>query len=381
MNLSAGRKRRFLGYGALIVLLTNIVLQGLLLITSTWLATFVSQLVNVSLGFLLYGKRVFRVERLQKHSAVSYGLLAVVLWWLNWTGINLLSNEALSPNLAALLLVPGLAGFSYIVQKTMVFSQGPLVSTPTPNAGLLALDLQPIDNTADSGRPLLSVIVPCFNEASTILDLIERVQDATIFTKQIIIVDDGSTDGTRELLTSLEASNLTVLMHPKNRGKGAALATGFAAAQGYICIVQDADLEYDPNEYPIIINPIVQGKADVVFGSRFQGAAPHRVVYFWHRVGNGFLTLLSNMFTNINLTDMETCYKAFRTEIIQSIQIEESRFGFEPEITAKIARIGCRIYEVGISYYGRTYEEGKKIGWKDGIRAIWCILKYNTFAR
>jgi glycosyltransferase involved in cell wall biosynthesis len=158
------------------------------------------------------------------------------------------------------------------------------------------------------------------------------------------------------------------------------LATGFQAAEGSITIVQDADLEYDPNEYPQIIGPIVQGKADVVFGSRFQGAAPHRVVYFWHRVGNGFLTLLSNMLTDLNLSDMETCYKAFRTEIIRSIEIHEQRFGFEPEITAKVARRKCRIYEVGISYYGRTYEEGKKIGWRDGVRAIWCILKYNLLA-
>jgi len=193
------------------------------------------------------------------------------------------------------------------------------------------------------------------------------------------VVDDGSSDGTRELLQGLQADDLTVLLHERNRGKGAALATGFAAARGEICIVQDADMEYDPSEFPLVIGPIVQGKADVVFGSRFQGAAPHRVVYFWHRVGNGFLTLLSNMFTDLNLTDMETCYKAFRTEVIQSIHIREKRFGFEPEITAKVARRGCRIYEVGISYYGRTYAEGKKIGWKDGVRAIWCILKYNLF--
>jgi glycosyltransferase involved in cell wall biosynthesis len=202
-----------------------------------------------------------------------------------------------------------------------------------------------------------------------------------VASKQIIVVDDGSTDGTRELLQGLRADDLTVLLHERNRGKGAALATGFAAARGEICIVQDADLEYDPAEYPLVIGPILQGKADVVFGSRFQGAAPHRVVYFWHRLGNGFLTLLSNMFTDLNLTDMETCYKAFRTEIIQAIRIREQRFGFEPEITAKLARRRCRIYEVGISYYGRTYDEGKKIGWRDGVRAIWCILKYNLWAR
>jgi len=233
----------------------------------------------------------------------------------------------------------------------------------------------------ESTRPLLSVVIPCFNEAATILDLIERVRQAPVASKQLIVVDDGSSDGTRELLKGLSAPDLTVLLHERNKGKGAALATGFAAAKGQICIVQDADLEYDPNEYPLVIGPIVEGKADVVFGSRFQGAAPHRVVYFWHRMGNGFLTLMSNMLTDLNLTDMETCYKAFRTEIIQSIPIREKRFGFEPEITAKVAKRRCRIYEVGISYYGRTYDEGKKIGWKDGVRAVWCILKYNLWAR
>jgi len=230
-------------------------------------------------------------------------------------------------------------------------------------------------------QPLLSVVIPCFNEAATILDLLERVRSAPVASKQIIVVDDGSSDGTRELLQGLQADDLTVLLHERNRGKGAALATGFAAARGEICIVQDADLEYDPAEYPLVIGPILQGKADVVFGSRFQGAAPHRVVYFWHRLGNGFLTLLSNMFTDLNLTDMETCYKAFRTEIIQAIRIREQRFGFEPEITAKVARRRCRIYEVGISYYGRTYDEGKKIGWRDGIQAIWCIIKYNLLVK
>ncbi|MEN9541389.1 MAG: hypothetical protein RLZZ459_1480 [Cyanobacteriota bacterium] len=235
--------------------------------------------------------------------------------------------------------------------------------------------------TASTDRPLLSVVIPCFNEAATICDLIERVRSSPVHPKQIIVVDDGSSDGTRQLLQGLQAADLTVLLHERNRGKGAALATGFAAARGEICIVQDADLEYDPAEYPLVIGPILSGKADVVFGSRFQGAAPHRVVYFWHRLGNGFLTLLSNMFTDLNLTDMETCYKAFRTDIIQAITIREKRFGFEPEITAKVARLRCRIYEVGISYYGRTYDEGKKIGWKDGVRAIWCILKYNLWAR
>ena len=235
--------------------------------------------------------------------------------------------------------------------------------------------------TASIQRPQLSVVIPCFNEAATILDLIARVRAAPIASKQIIVVDDGSTDGTRQLLQELNASDLTIILHPVNQGKGAALATGFKAALGDVCIVQDADLEYDPMEYPLVIGPILRGQADVVFGSRFQGGAPHRVVYFWHRVGNGFLTLLSNMFTDLNLSDMETCYKAFRTEIIQSIPIREKRFGFEPEITAKVARRRCRIYEVGISYYGRTYDEGKKIGWKDGVRAIWCILKYNVWAR
>ena len=232
-----------------------------------------------------------------------------------------------------------------------------------------------------ASRPLLSVVIPCFNEAATILNLLERVRLSAVTPKQIIVVDDGSTDGTRELLAQLEEDDLTVLFHEHNRGKGAALATGFAAARGDICIVQDADLEYDPAEYPLVIGPIIQGKADVVYGSRFQGAAPHRVVYFWHRVGNGFLALLSNMFTDLNLTDMETCYKAFRTDIIQSVRIQEHRFGFEPEITAKMARKRCRIYEVGISYYGRTYDEGKKIGWRDGVRAIWCIMKYNLLSR
>ncbi len=229
-------------------------------------------------------------------------------------------------------------------------------------------------------QPLLSVVIPCFNEISTIGKIIEAVRNSPYPNKEIIIVDDCSTDGTREKLRNeFEGSGLVskILYHERNRGKGAALRTGFKAATGDIVIVQDADLEYDPNQYSHIIAPIISGRADVVYGSRFMGGQPHRVVYFWHRVGNGFLTLLSNIFTNLNLTDMETCYKAFRREIIQSIEIEENRFGFEPEITAKIARLNCIIYEVGISYYGRTYEEGKKIGWRDGVRAIICILKYN----
>ena len=227
----------------------------------------------------------------------------------------------------------------------------------------------------------LSIIIPCFNERPTIIQLIEAVRQSPVISKQLVIVDDGSTDGSRELLASLtQSSDLKILFHSQNMGKGAALRTGFAAADGDICIVQDADLEYDPQEFPLVIQPILDGKADVVYGSRFQGGRPHRVVYFWHRVGNGFLTLMSNIFTDLNLTDMETCYKAFRREVIQSLSIRENRFGFEPEITAKISRRGLRIYEVGISYYGRTYIEGKKIGWRDGVRAIYCILKYNVWA-
>jgi glycosyltransferase involved in cell wall biosynthesis len=226
----------------------------------------------------------------------------------------------------------------------------------------------------------LSVIIPCYNEINTIDSIIEAVLLAPYSDIEIIIIDDKSNDGTREKLKFLiEPSGKVhqVLYHEKNQGKGAAIRTGIQAATGDIIIIQDADLEYDPNEYPRLIEPILNNRADVVFGSRFLGSNAHRVLYFWHRVGNGFLTLLSNMFTNLNLTDMETCYKVFRREIIQNISIEENRFGFEPEITAKISKVNCRIYEVGISYYGRTYEEGKKIGWRDGVRAIYCILKYN----
>ncbi|WP_088890613.1 glycosyltransferase family 2 protein [Leptolyngbya ohadii] len=226
----------------------------------------------------------------------------------------------------------------------------------------------------------LSVVIPCYNELGTIGRVVQAVKGAPVEAIEIIVVDDYSTDGTRELLqSSIESEVDHVIYHPRNLGKGAALRTGFAAATGDIVIVQDADLEYDPQEFPDVMAPILSGKADVVFGSRFAGSRPHRVVYFWHMVGNKFLTLLSNMLTNINLTDMETCYKAFRREVIQSVKLEENRFGFEPEVTAKVAKMGCRIYEVGISYYGRTYKEGKKIGWKDGFRAIYCILKYNLF--
>ena len=226
---------------------------------------------------------------------------------------------------------------------------------------------------------ILSVIIPCFNEVKTLNELLAAVKECGVEDLEIIIVDDCSTDGTRELLKNLNDETIKVFYHDFNKGKGAALRTGFKSATGDICIVQDADLEYDPKEFPLLLDPIIKNKADVVFGSRFQSGRPHRVVYFWHRIGNGVLTLLSNFFTDLNLSDMETCYKAFRTEVIKSIEIKENRFGFEPEITAKISKMDLRIYEVGISYYGRTYDEGKKIGWKDGVRAIYCILKYNLF--
>lgn len=224
----------------------------------------------------------------------------------------------------------------------------------------------------------LSVVVPVYNEKETIREVYERIK-AVAIEKEIILVDDYSTDGTREIIKDLESEDTKVYMHEKNCGKGAALRTGMLQATGEIVIIQDADLEYDPNEYPRLIKPILEGKADVVYGSRFSGGEYHRVLFFWHMLGNKFLTLLSNMFTNLNLTDMETCYKVFRREVVEKITIEENRFGFEPEITAKIAKMKCRIYEVGISYYGRTYEEGKKIGWRDGVQAIFCIVKYNLF--
>ena len=223
----------------------------------------------------------------------------------------------------------------------------------------------------------LSVVIPCYNEAATIERLLETVRAAPWPEIEIIVVDDCSTDGGRELLQGrLRGLVDHLVVHEVNRGKGAALRSGIREATGGAVIIQDADLEYDPAEYPRLLAPIADGRADVVYGSRFMGGAPHRVLYFWHAVGNGFLTVLSNMCTNLNLTDMETCYKAFRREVIQSIEIEEDRFGFEPEITAKVAKRGLRLYEVGISYYGRTYAEGKKIGWRDGVRAIQVLVKY-----
>ena len=226
----------------------------------------------------------------------------------------------------------------------------------------------------------LSIIIPCYNEVGTISDIVNAIHSSAYKDKEIIIVDDCSTDGTRDVLRSDIAPIVEqVLFHDTNLGKGAAIRTGIGAAKGDIVLIQDADLEYDPNEYPLLVRPIIENKADVVYGSRFMGGQPHRVLYFWHRLGNGFLTILSNMFTNLNLTDMESCYKVFRREVIQSLEIEENRFGFEPEITAKISKMNLRIYEVGISYYGLTYEEGKKIGWQDGFQAIICIFKYNLF--
>ncbi|MDD3472825.1 MAG: glycosyltransferase family 2 protein [Syntrophaceae bacterium] len=226
-------------------------------------------------------------------------------------------------------------------------------------------------------HPKISVVIPCFNEINTIETLVKRVIKSPVENKEIIIVDDCSTDGTANIIKQkLEPLVHKTIFHSKNLGKGASLRSGIKFSTGDIVIIQDADLEYDPLEYNLLIAPILDDKADVVYGSRFVGGAPHRVLYFWHYIGNKFLTLLSNMFTNLNLSDMETCYKAFRGKIIRQINIQENRFGVEPEVTAKVARLKCRIYEVGISYTGRTYEQGKKINFVDGLRAIWCIIKY-----
>ncbi len=235
----------------------------------------------------------------------------------------------------------------------------------------------------------LSIIIPAYNEGNTIHLILDKIQKVVLrddLSKEIIIVNDCSTDHTEESIEKYITENATISIsyfkQEVNKGKGAALAYGISKATGQYLIIQDADLEYDPNEYTILLQPIIDGHADVVYGSRFMGDKPHRVLFFWHTIGNKFLTLMSNIFTNLNLTDMETCYKVFRTEVIQSIQLKENRFGFEPEVTAKIARIpNIRIYEVGISYYGRTYQEGKKIGWKDGVRALYCILKYGLLRR
>ena len=240
--------------------------------------------------------------------------------------------------------------------------------------------IYPVNPVDPVERMKLSVIIPCYNEKATLAELIALVRKSPVRDMEIILVDDCSTDGTTELIRNhIEKEVERVVYHESNMGKGAAIRSGLKYITGDVAIIQDADLEYDPMEYPKLLTPILDGKADVVYGSRFLGDGPHRVHLFWHYVGNRLLTLLSNMFTNLNLSDMETCYKMMKAEIVRQIVIEQDRFGMEPEITAKIARLKCRIFEVGVSYYGRTYEEGKKINWKDGFKAIYCILRYGIF--